>query len=274
MADDEVAIEQEMLRMKMDDSREALAQKIEMLEEKVTETVESATATVAEATASVMETVQNATSTVSETVDTVTHAVQGTVDSVRSSVEGTVDSVKGALDLSSQVRSHPWPMLAGAVAVGYVAGTYLQSTQRSPQPFAGRSWSENGRRGESNGVDRVPRFAETVLENRSNGYDPTAAVHETRNTAKKGPSWINMILEAAAPEVAKLQGAAIEMAAGAVKDYLAQTLPPEFKPSVTEIIDDLTEKLGGKPGTQRAPSHPTSSASSTSTNRAEVGMQS
>ena len=49
MADDtQIVLEQELLRMQMEESREALAQKIERLEEKVTETVESATASVAE----------------------------------------------------------------------------------------------------------------------------------------------------------------------------------------------------------------------------------
>ena len=45
-----------------------------------------------------------------------------TVQAVKGTVHDTVDSVKNALDLERHVQRHPWALLAGSVATGYVLG--------------------------------------------------------------------------------------------------------------------------------------------------------
>jgi ElaB/YqjD/DUF883 family membrane-anchored ribosome-binding protein len=66
--------------------------------------------------------VHDATTAVSATIESVKETVGKTVDTVQEAVKGTVSSVKHALDLGGHIRRHPWLMLAGAVALGYVCG--------------------------------------------------------------------------------------------------------------------------------------------------------
>jgi ElaB/YqjD/DUF883 family membrane-anchored ribosome-binding protein len=69
--------------------------------------------------------VHDATTVVSATIESVKETVEETVDTVQEAVKGSVTSVKHALDVSAHVDRHPWLMLAGAVAFGYVCGSLL-----------------------------------------------------------------------------------------------------------------------------------------------------
>jgi len=239
------------LRSQIEESREALSQKIEMLEEKVTETVQSATASVTEATANVLETVQTATASVSETVDSVTHAFQGTVDTVRQSVEGTVDSVKDAFDFSAQVERHPWLMLGGAVAAGYLGATLLSGSGNSANKMR-RSPRRHARIVAGNGDMRL---VEPLSEASNPGsiFNDAAMVPQFQYAAEgpKKAGWLERLGEALAPEFGKLEGLAIGTALGTVRDFVVEATPTSMRPQVKEIIDSLTEKMGG----QKVPEH-------------------
>jgi len=233
----------------MQESREALAQKIEMLEEKVTETVQTATATVAEATANVLETVQNATASVTDTVDTVTSAVQGTVDTVRQSVEGTVDSVKDAFDISRQVEQHPWLMMAGAVATGFVAGTFLAAPSR---PGERRMESMERPSVQSLPMSTIDLNAQYAAESASgNGRSRSGTASAGSNGHAKtafsqSASWLSDLASRFAPEISKLEGLAVGVVMGSVRDMITESVPQAILPQVNELIDGLTEKLGGQ----------------------------
>jgi len=222
----------------MEESRDALAQKIEMLEEKVTETVQSASASVAEATASVLETVQNATASVSDTVDTVTSAVQGTVDSVRQSMEGTVDSVKSAFDVNLQFQQHPWWMFAGAVAAGYCGGLLLQES-----PCARERSTSSFPSGPVRAKDTESRYASTQSASSLNGREDRVF---TSSSAPASSGWLQQLGQAFGPEIAKLEGLAIGVALGSVRDFIVDAVPPAVRPQVSEVIDGFTHKLGGQ----------------------------
>jgi ElaB/YqjD/DUF883 family membrane-anchored ribosome-binding protein len=73
----------------------------------------------------VMDMLRDATSAVAGTIESVKESVGETVETVQEAVKGTVTSVKYALDVSAHVRRHPWLMLAGAVAFGYVCGSFF-----------------------------------------------------------------------------------------------------------------------------------------------------
>ena len=223
----------EVIRQQMDDSRAALTEKLGLLEEKVSETVQSATATVA-------ETVQNATASVTETVDSVKGAVQGTVDSVRHSVEGTVASVSEALDLALQVKRHPWGMLAGAIAVGYVGAQLLAPAERSRARFSGRPQTNGSidrlslERAEGEGMAFVPPPNHATNGSTTNG---SAAIANSGLMSQIGDSF--------QAEIAKLKGLAVGAAFGMVRDMLTEAGPPSLKHEIAEVIDGFTEKLGG-----------------------------
>jgi ElaB/YqjD/DUF883 family membrane-anchored ribosome-binding protein len=95
------------LRHQMEETRTHLAGQVEVLEHEV------------------MDMVHDATSAVAGTIESVKESVGETVETVQEAVKGTVTSVKHALDVSAHVRRHPWLMLAGAVAFGYVCGSFL-----------------------------------------------------------------------------------------------------------------------------------------------------
>jgi ElaB/YqjD/DUF883 family membrane-anchored ribosome-binding protein len=224
--------EQEALRQQISESRGALAEKLEMLEGKVAESVQTATDTVAGATASVVETVQNATASVSETVGNVTHSVSDTVKSV-------VDS----MDLSIQIRRHPWATVAGAVAVGYLSGRLLSNgSGHASDPFAAGDWRDLPR---SHGEPRSTMHAERVPE-RSFEERPVRAGFLT-DPEPAAPSWSSQLRACFQDEIQKLQGLAIGASLGVVRDLLNQSAPHALRTQLGEIIDGMTEKLGGQP---------------------------
>lgn len=218
--------EPEVIRQQMDDSRAALTEKLGLLEEKVSETVQSATASV------------------TETVDSVKGAVQGTVDSVRHSVEDTVASVSEALDLALQVKRHPWGMLAGAIAVGYVGAQLLSTGERSRTRFPG-SHRTNGsidrfslERAEGEGMASV-----SSLNHATNGSTTNGSANGSAATAHSG--LMSQISDSFQAEIAKLKGLAVGAAFGMVRDMLTEAGPPSLKHEIAEVIDGFTEKLGG-----------------------------
>jgi hypothetical protein len=241
MADTTQVDDPEVLRSQMEQSREALAQKIEMLEDKVTETVETATANVTEVTTNVLETVQSASASMTDTVDSVTNAVQGTVESVRQSVEDTVDTVKDAFDLRHQMELHPWWLMGGAVALGYAGGVATSSgntraargkARRMPPVTFPSSTSSNGLSPEAH----------------REGFSTLVATDSTSTDSipERPKSWLNQLGEKLAPEISHLESLAIGVALGCVRDMVADAVPTSIRDQVTHVIDEFTEKAGGK----------------------------
>jgi ElaB/YqjD/DUF883 family membrane-anchored ribosome-binding protein len=212
--------EAEVIKLQMEEKREDLTKKLEQLEQQV------------------VDTVQSTTNAVTDTVENVKEVVQDTVDSVRDSVQDTVDSVKQTFDLRLQVENHPWLMLGGSVAVGFVAGHLLQGlmpalrssyyNEALPSPSAGNV--------PSNGGARSYRFGE---EGRQFAPPSTAEAPEK--------SWLSTLGQQFAPQIDKLKGMAIGTMLGLVRDMVKQALPEELGGKLYEMIDEVTEKMGGEP---------------------------
>jgi len=197
--------ETEVIREQMEETRTALTEKLEALEEQVASTVQGATATVT-------ETVQAVTDTVAKASESVEH----TIDKVSESMEHTIDKVKESFDLTQHVQDHPWLMMGGAVAVGFVAGQLLPSASSAVQTVS-HAMSGNGH--------GVPSTASSV--------------------AATGSDWLSGLSKAFAPALKDLEGLAIGALAGAVGDMVLQSTPQEYRSHVREVIDNLTTSLGG-----------------------------
>ncbi len=84
----------------------------------------------------------------SETVQATRSAVNATVGSVQDAVQ----SVSNAFDLKQQMEKHPWLILGGAVAVGYLAAEFLDGPAKpsgarpSPDSSNNHSIHRNGKR--------------------------------------------------------------------------------------------------------------------------------
>jgi ElaB/YqjD/DUF883 family membrane-anchored ribosome-binding protein len=164
-------------------------------------------------------TVQDAREAVTDTVETVRDAVTETVDVVKDSVRETVDTVKETLDLSLQVERHPWAMVGGSVAVGFASGCLFDLAAEEMRHVAARRATFTHRNG-------GPLRAE-----------PPSAGH----------SWLGELADKFHDEIGQLKGLAIGVALGVARDMLAQSMPDNLRGQVTEVVDNITTKLGAQP---------------------------
>jgi len=236
MADDP-----EVIKHQMEIQRESLAAKLETLEREVTGKVQDAKDAVETAREAVNETVANVKQTVNETVETVRESFQSSVEGVKESIHSSVEGVKETFDIPLQTRRHPLAMFGMAVGVGYVSGLILNRINCEPRT-APRNWPE---------VPREQRMGS--YQTGARGSTTAAPMVETpRRPDTAGiappqlqPTWTSQVMETVAPELQKLKGVAIGTVMGVVRDLVTQRTPEPMRPQVTEVINGLTQKLGG-----------------------------
>ena len=201
--------EPEVIRQQMVETRSALTEKLEMLEQQVTDTV------------------QDTSAAVTDTVGTVKDAVQEAVQSVKESVRETVESVKESFDVTRQVRNHPWAMVSGAMAVGFIGGLLLPSSRR---PRFDHLYGP------------PPRGA---TKSTANGYVADASAIPTHPLSNK-PGWLTEMGETFKDEMAQVKGMAIGAMCGLVRDLVTRSVPKPLERQVEDVINGFTTKLGGK----------------------------
>jgi ElaB/YqjD/DUF883 family membrane-anchored ribosome-binding protein len=200
----------------MEETRSSLAEKLEVLEQKVADTV------------------QEATSAVTDTVETVKETVTGTVESVKETVESTVEKVRDTLDLRCQVDRHPWPMVGGSFALGFLGGILLGPSSRGQSLLGGFT-------------GRQPQPGFKAHQPASYPWTPSGTQAESRTEAlSRQPGWWDQLVSAFGSEIDKLKGLAIGTLGGAIRDLVAQSVPENFRPTLTDVVNDLTTKLGGQ----------------------------
>jgi ElaB/YqjD/DUF883 family membrane-anchored ribosome-binding protein len=185
--------ELEVIHHQMEGTRKSLAEKLDTLENQVLGTVHDATAAVA-------NTVED---------------VKSAVGSVTETIQETVEGVKETFNLKEQVRRHPWPMLGGAAAAGFLGGWLLGSSRKEP---------------EAPSVPAPP---------------PLPFTPPPRERVEELPSGKEESLFA--EPLAALKGLALGTIMGMVRDMAVKALPENVKDDVMHLLDDLTAKLGGKP---------------------------
>jgi ElaB/YqjD/DUF883 family membrane-anchored ribosome-binding protein len=196
---------EDVIRQQMEETRTSLAEKVETLEQKLASTVQ-------ETTEAVSDTVQETAATVTETVA-----------AVKETMQESVETVKGWFDLGAQVEEHPWGMLAGAAAFGFVLGNFLPA--REPTASSLSSGSKRQQQHHNGGTRR-----------------PQESTSATSSTSS-GPSWLSSF----EPELNKLKSLALGAALGTVREMVRSELPSEMGNRLRQIIDDVTTKLGGQP---------------------------
>jgi ElaB/YqjD/DUF883 family membrane-anchored ribosome-binding protein len=198
----------EVIRRQMEETRTSLQDKLETLEQQVKETV------------------QGATVAATETVQTVKDAVEETVETVKETVDQTVQSVKKTFDVRHQVHEHPWTMLLGAAAVGFVGGRLIYGSEQAPAlPL---------------GFEGPGQVEPTPSKPHRNGKS-----HPPPPTDHAG-FWSG-VAGSYRDELAKVQGLAVGVAASVVREWLTSSAPPALAEQIAEIVDSFTAKLGGKP---------------------------
>jgi ElaB/YqjD/DUF883 family membrane-anchored ribosome-binding protein len=217
----------EVIQNDIEETRSDLADKLAVLGEKITGTVTT-----------VEETVANVTEKASETVEAVKETVSDTVEAVKDSVSNTVETVRNAFDLQKQAQERPWLVFGGAVALGFVGGKLLGGfTARHSHQEA--YWGSHPR-----GHNEGPAAYRSASE--SAQPQPTASQETPSQEAKGGPSWFGSITEKFGSELSTLKGLALGSLFGVVRDMIVQHLPKTLKDDVGNVINQVTESVGGK----------------------------
>jgi hypothetical protein len=221
----------ENIRLQMEDTRHSLQDKLETLEQQVKDTVSEATDTVS----TVKETVEAVKDTMQETTTAVRETVHDTVDAVKDTVHDTVESVRESIDLRRQMQAHPWAMLAGAVAVGYLGGKLVFAMMPPPArpslpAAAPLPPAEN---------DHAARKA----HHRGNGHGGRkAAKSEEAETGILGG-----LAQHFSKELNLLKSMAVGAAGNMLREALTSSAPESLVQPIKDVVDGITQKLGGKP---------------------------
>jgi ElaB/YqjD/DUF883 family membrane-anchored ribosome-binding protein len=208
-----MAQEPEAIRQQMSETRAALSEKLETLEHQV------------------VDTVHGATTAVNDTVTNVKEAVDCTVQTVKDSFRESVQCVKDALDIPEQVQRHPWLMLGGAVACGYLGGRLLLSDSDNQESDCS---SRNG----------------TAQNGSAATYPWMTPAHTQPAASEPRPprhSWLTSLARSLEPELSELKGLAIGSVFALMRDLVKESAPRNMAPSLGEIADKITLKLGGTP---------------------------
>jgi hypothetical protein len=214
--------ETELIKQQMNQTRVSLTEKLEALENKVFGTVH-------DTTGAISSTVQQVSSLVRDTVRDVGATVRDTTGNVHANVQEVMSSAREAMSISRQMHEHPWLMLSGSVFAGYVGGLLLDNLEHGRPPS-------------------LPVAPERLLPR-------DAEVRERAESApsrRGGSSFWNALIETFAPELDKLKRAALGTALGLVRDRVGESVPPHLRENFTELMDRVTQKLGGEPAPQGA----------------------
>jgi gas vesicle protein len=246
MENENLTRDEDLIREQMTDTRTALSEKLEKLENKVAHTVSDATDTVQETVEAVKDTVtetkEAVTGTVEAVKETVTEtvgAVKETIGAVKETVKSGVESVKEALNIPLQTQRHPWLVMGGAVAAGFLLGRWL-----TPR------------------VSRAAKIAETVADtagaaigvirsrqSAGHGHHGNGG-HHHKNGGHKPASEAHGILSALTDkfktEIDQLKHFAIGAAMAALRDIIAKNVPAEWLPQVNSILDGAAAKILGQ----------------------------
>jgi ElaB/YqjD/DUF883 family membrane-anchored ribosome-binding protein len=195
--------EAEVILSEMEKKRTDITEKMEKIEDRLTSTVTGTT------------------EAVEKTATAVTEAVEGTVKAVTEPIKETVQAVKETFNLRRQAENHPWAVLGGAVAVGYVGGCLLGDHGLPFGRHEGTSYE-------------VPASAAS-----SYAAPPPAA--------PAGPGWMDQLGQTLAPALQKLKGLAVSAATGLIGEMLLKNVPQAYHAQLQEVVDNFTTSLGGQP---------------------------
>jgi ElaB/YqjD/DUF883 family membrane-anchored ribosome-binding protein len=206
--------ETDVTREQMDETRASMSEKMESLEQKVVDSAHDAANIVGQA-----------------------------VDNVKDAMHDTVENVKDAVDLPLQVSRHPWAIVGGSIAVGFLGG-YLLFRHAAPQPSANAKSSPvvpDGPRftEPANGVVKGARISEEAFAKKPAADVAPPASHQ--------PSWLGRMHDRFGAEIETVKGLAIGAVMGVARDMITQSSSEKMKVALADVIDGITVKMGGEP---------------------------
>jgi ElaB/YqjD/DUF883 family membrane-anchored ribosome-binding protein len=226
--------ELEVIRHQMEEKRASLADKIDALENQVLEIVHET----GDQVTNIVQEVTSGVSDVVKTVETVVDDVKSTANTMTEGLEQTVESVKETFNVSEHIRQHPWLALGGAFVAG-LAGGYLtgSSSERSSDRWSGsggsRGWSEPSL---STFTPPAPAPAPRVEQEQE----------PARDQQPESDSTWSVFGDAGKQALDLLKETAIGTLMGVLGQVVSNALPATLKSDASNILRDLTTKLGGR----------------------------
>ena len=215
----------ELIEREMEQTRASLTEKVSALEQQV------------------VGTIHGASHAVTSTVESVKTAVQETLHSVKDTVQDSVhsvtDTMKTTFDLPEHTRNHPWAMVGGATALGFVTGLLLFG-RRESSIMAQGSWEGTG------AVQTEPSG-----DGRSFLSHPTA---HRESAPMRRPGWVDELVDRIGREALKLGELALATATTSLRQTVETELPKLIGDGLPRLIG--TEQTG-RPTTGYASSSPT-----------------
>lgn len=189
----------ELIRAEMARTRASLTTRLDALEDRTLGAVKQT----AEAVADVAETVEE------------------TVQSASKAVKKTVRKTAQFFDLSSQAEEHPWALMGGAVATGFLASWLVSRATQRGEP------------------------AERYRDYPRDGVAMSAAMTRPAVQEEERPSVLSGLTNLIGPGLEAVKQLAIGTAIGVARDMALKAAPGEWAKEIGEVFNNLTEKLGG-----------------------------
>src|SRR5207302_7262901 len=144
---------------------------------------------------------------------------------VRDKLQEAACSLQETFNLQHQTQAHPWAMLGGSVAAGYVLGSLLPDAEsiRHDLASAGAALARHE-------------------ESRSAAASHFAAPGRTEKQSMLSGA-LGSLVSQFGPEIQKVKGLAIGSAMGLLRDLLKSELPRQLTSDFEQIVDSVTTKL-------------------------------
>lgn len=214
----------EVIKSRMEETRNSLVEKVETLERQVSQTVQEATNVVSTTVESVKDAVDTTVGSVKEVVGSTVDSVKDAVDTTTEAVQSTFDTVKQTFDVAGHVQRSPWLMMGGAVLTGFVAGKMIESAgpHGRSSSYTPSSLAETG-------------FSSPRAESGGNGR------HSNEPAQSSGPGLLSLFEK----PLGLVQGMAVSALFSVVRDLVKQSLPPDWGKQLTGVVEDLNRQFGG-----------------------------
>jgi len=147
-------------------------------------------------------------------------ALRDKVERLEQQLEDTVETVRDTFDLRQQIKRHPWTMVCGAAAVGFLGARLLEGIRAVPPS--------------------VP-FSPAPL---------TSAPPFGSRRAPAQTHWWDTLTNQYRDELGKVKGLVLSTLGGLIGEAFTEVAPPALKPKIKEVVDSVTVKLGGEPLTE------------------------
>jgi ElaB/YqjD/DUF883 family membrane-anchored ribosome-binding protein len=173
-----------------------------------------------------------------EDIDETREALAEKLETLEDQLRDTVQNVKTSIRQFSpkyQTKQHPLLMVGGALATGMLVGKMIQNRRVHAESLAYLGDIERP------SIPRTSEYEDLVVEAprmRDVASIPTPPVPQ-------GPSLLERFTDQFGDEIQMVKGMVLGNLARAAGDWAKKQAPPDWSPSIDEVVDSAVRKLQG-----------------------------